>query len=83
MVRIKAYVLSAGVVWITACVSNVTVPTPKLDHPANPRAEPAPISSSPFVLKKEQSPEDTSSGMEHMEGMGEMKGMKGIHHHGH
>jgi hypothetical protein len=80
MVRIKAYVLSAGVVWITACASNVTVPAPKPDHPANPRAEPAPISSSPYHLETKQSPGETPSGIKPMEGMGDTRS---THHHGH
>lgn len=34
--------LSMSVVWLAACASNITIPLPDTDHPANPNAQAAP-----------------------------------------
>jgi uncharacterized cupredoxin-like copper-binding protein len=71
---VKSFLLAAGLLALTGCVGNVTIPSLGLDHPANPQAAAAPLPPPPTVPKAKKVMVD----MQGMQGMdhGSMGGMK-------
>jgi hypothetical protein len=84
---VKPYLLAAGLFVVAGCAGNVTVPSPGLDHPANPQAaaaSPPPDTMIPVAGKSPQAM-DGMQGINHssipsMQGMdhGSMGNMAGI-----
>lgn len=77
---VKSLLLAAGALAVAGCAGNVTIPSPGLDHPANPQAAAAPLPPLPSVP---DATAPTGGGMDHdssMPGMdhGSMRGMEGM-----
>ncbi len=77
---------SAGVLLIAGCASHVTLPEFEADHPANPNAAAAPVTSPSQALAADESTSMVEKagagmpGMEHSKDMEGMKGMEGMDH---
>jgi uncharacterized protein involved in copper resistance len=77
---VKSLLLAAGLLGLAGCASNVTIPSPGLDHPANPQAAAAPLSPPPTiptssVFLKEDSLTRGMNGMREMQNMKSMEEM--------
>lgn len=69
--RVKSFVLAAGLLAVAGCAGNVSVPPPGPDHPANPRAAAAPGKEAGTMGGMRRMNHGSMRGMDH----GSMKGM--------
>lgn len=75
---IQSLTLAAGLLALTGCAGNVTVPSLGLDHPANPRAAVAPLPTLPTVPKAKKATAGMQ-GMDHdVESMNHSRHMEGM-----
>lgn len=80
--RVRPLLLAASALAVAGCAGNVTIPSPGLDHPANPQAAAAPLPPLPSVPDATAPTGGGMQGMNHgsMRGMDHGSSMPGMDH---